>query len=122
MNRMNGNMPIPTHRLHDISDKIWDKIEPLLPGRKGRWGGITKDNRLFINVVFWLFRNGCSDLRGRAKCSAPKAAIWRTKSNTGQAFLSGRNLASSVVRTKSRVPMGRQMLILTRLYNLENQP
>jgi len=29
-----------------------------LPGRKGVWGGIDKDNRLFINAVFWILRTG----------------------------------------------------------------
>jgi len=23
------------------------------PGRKGKWGGVAKDTRLFINAVFW---------------------------------------------------------------------
>jgi transposase len=29
-----------------------------LPGRKGAWGGKAKDNRLFINAVFWILRTG----------------------------------------------------------------
>ena len=40
------------HRRHDISDRTWALLEPHLPGRKGVWGGIAKDNRLFINAVF----------------------------------------------------------------------
>ena len=40
------------HRRHDISDKTWALLEPHLPGRKGSWGGVAKDNRLFINAVF----------------------------------------------------------------------
>jgi transposase len=47
------------HRRHDISDKTWALLEPHLPGRKGVWGGIAKDNRLFINAVFWIIRTGC---------------------------------------------------------------
>ncbi len=23
------------HRLHDITDKVWQKLEPYLPGRQG---------------------------------------------------------------------------------------
>lgn len=46
------------HRRHDISDRSWERIEPLLPGRKGKWGGVAKDNRLFINAVFWILRTG----------------------------------------------------------------
>ncbi len=33
-------------------------MEPLLPGRKGSWGGKARDNRLFINAVFRILRTG----------------------------------------------------------------
>ena len=39
------------HR-YDISDEAWEKIKDKLPGRRGMWGGIAKDNRKFINAVF----------------------------------------------------------------------
>ncbi len=45
------------HR-HDISDRVWMLLEPHLPGRAGRWGGVAKDNRKFINEVFWILRTG----------------------------------------------------------------
>ena len=45
-------------RRHDISDEMWAIIEPHLPGQKGQWGGIAKDNRKFINAVFWILRTG----------------------------------------------------------------
>ena len=45
------------HR-HDLSDAMWAKIEPHLPGRRGTWGGIAKDNRKFVNAVFWILRTG----------------------------------------------------------------
>ena len=45
------------HR-HDISDEFWRKLEPLLPGQKGLWGGVAHDNRRFINAVFWILRTG----------------------------------------------------------------
>ena len=48
----------PAYRRHDISDRIWQLIEPYLPGRKGLWGGIACDNRLFINAVLWILRTG----------------------------------------------------------------
>ena len=43
---------------HDISDAHWALIAPLLPGQRGQWGGIAKDNRKFINGVFWILRTG----------------------------------------------------------------
>ena len=47
-----------SHRRHDISDKTWKLLEPHLPGRSGIWGGVAKDNRLFINAIFWILRTG----------------------------------------------------------------
>ena len=46
------------HRRHDISDRVWNLLEPHLPGRRGIWGGIARDNRTFINAVFWILRTG----------------------------------------------------------------
>lgn len=51
-------MTKPAHRRHDISDRTWKILEPLLPGKVGDWGGVAKDNRLFINAVFWILRTG----------------------------------------------------------------
>jgi transposase len=45
------------HR-HDISDEIWALLEPLLVGQAGQRGGIAKDNRQFLNAVFWVLRTG----------------------------------------------------------------
>ena len=47
-----------THRRHDITDKVWELLEPHLPGRAGGWGGVAHDNRQFINAVFWIMRTG----------------------------------------------------------------
>jgi len=49
---------ISAHRRHDISDRTWGLLEPHLSGREGSWGGKAKDNRLFINAVFWILRTG----------------------------------------------------------------
>ena len=46
------------HRRHDISDKIWEILKPLLPGSEGCVGRPASDNRLFINAVFWVLRTG----------------------------------------------------------------
>ena len=43
---------------HDISDKVWELLEPHLTGQPGQWGGIANDNRQFINGVFWILRTG----------------------------------------------------------------
>ncbi|MCW7761982.1 IS5 family transposase [Photorhabdus luminescens] len=51
-------MSTPAYRRHDISDHVWNLLEPHLPGRKGAWGRVAYDNRLFINAVFWILRTG----------------------------------------------------------------
>ena len=48
----------PAFRRHAISDKTGALLEPHLPGREGRWGGVAQDNRRFINGVFWILRTG----------------------------------------------------------------
>jgi len=53
-----GVMKKPAHRRHDISDKVWALLEPHLPGREGSWGGLARDNRTFIDAVFWIMRTG----------------------------------------------------------------
>jgi transposase len=45
------------HR-HEIPDDKWLKIEGLLPGRRGGHGGVAKDNRNFINAVWYVAKTG----------------------------------------------------------------
>ena len=43
---------------HDISDESRGRIELLLPGRQGIWGGNAQKNCQLINTVFWILRTG----------------------------------------------------------------
>ena len=45
----------PAHRRHDISDEVWNLLEPHLPGRAGTRGVTAKDNRQFVNAVFGFY-------------------------------------------------------------------
>jgi transposase len=45
-------------RRYELSDKQWNRIEALLPGRPGDPGGHGRDNRLFVNAVIWIARSG----------------------------------------------------------------
>lgn len=45
-------------RRHEISDDNWARIEHLLPGRPGGHGGVAKDNRGFINAVWYVAKTG----------------------------------------------------------------
>ncbi|MDR2779362.1 MAG: hypothetical protein LBB16_03725 [Puniceicoccales bacterium] len=49
-------MDAKAHRKRDISDKLWNKMEMLLPEGKGKVGRRGKDNRQFINAEFWVLR------------------------------------------------------------------
>lgn len=46
-----------------ISDRLWEKIEPLIPARENphpRGGGRKpKDNRTVMNAIFFVLRTGC---------------------------------------------------------------
>jgi transposase len=46
------------HRKHDINDEVWELLKPHLPGQIGQWGRVARDNRTFINAVFWILRAG----------------------------------------------------------------
>ena len=78
------------HR-HDITDKEWEIIAPYLPGQRGQWGGIAKDNRNFINAVFWILRTGSPwrDLPpdyGKWKTVHQRFIRWRKKRHLGKPF------------------------------------
>lgn len=45
-------------RRHEISDDNWLRIEHLLPGRPGGHGGVAKDNRGFLNAVWYVAKTG----------------------------------------------------------------
>ncbi len=41
-----------------ISDRTWEALALLLPGRAGTSGRNAANNRLFIDAVVWVLRNG----------------------------------------------------------------
>ena len=45
------------HR-HDLTEEQWNVLAPILPGQRGQWGGVAKDNRCFMNAVLWILRTG----------------------------------------------------------------
>ncbi len=76
-------------RRHDISDRVWLLLEPHLPSRAGRWGGVAQDNRRFINAVFWILRTGAPwrDLPpdyGDWKTTHRRFCRWRNKGLWGE--------------------------------------
>lgn len=45
-------------RRYELTDEQWEKIESLLPGRRGKRGRPAKNNRRFLNGVMWMARSG----------------------------------------------------------------
>jgi transposase len=43
---------------HAISDDHWDRIKDFLPGQEGDPGVTAKDNRLFVDGVWWIAKTG----------------------------------------------------------------
>ncbi|MFT7060537.1 MAG: transposase [Pseudorhodobacter sp.] len=41
-----------------VTDHIWQRLEPHLPGKARDAGATAKDNRLFLGTVFWRVRTG----------------------------------------------------------------
>ena len=49
---------VPAHRRHDLSGQVWERLRPHLPGDSGKRGRPARDNRVFMNAVFWILRTG----------------------------------------------------------------
>ena len=41
-----------------VSDILWQRLEPHLPGKISDAGVTAKDNRMFLEAVFWRVRTG----------------------------------------------------------------
>ena len=52
---------------YELSERQWQRIAELLPGKIGDPGRTGADNRLFVNGVLWVLRSGArwSDLPER---------------------------------------------------------
>lgn len=43
---------------YELTDKQWDRIQAILPGRSTTVGVTAKDNRQFVHGVMWILRSG----------------------------------------------------------------
>ena len=44
---------------HDMNDAQWEKVESIIRGRVGNWGGANaNDDRVFVNGCLWIVRTG----------------------------------------------------------------
>ena len=49
---------VAAHRRHDMSDRVWARLEPHLPEAGGKVGRPAFDNRRFLDAVSWILRTG----------------------------------------------------------------
>ena len=42
----------------ELTNAQWQRIETLIPGKKGDKGRHGNDNRLFVDAVLWILRTG----------------------------------------------------------------
>ena len=59
---------------YEVTDRQWEVLRDLLPGKAGDRGRTALDNRAFVNGVLWVLRSGArwSDLPARY------GANWKT--------------------------------------------
>ena len=43
---------------YELSDRQWERIADILPGKAGDPGRTGVDNRLFVHAVLWVLRSG----------------------------------------------------------------
>ena len=73
------------HR-HDISDRAWNILAPMLPGGPGKVGRPAQDSRRFINVVFRVLRTG-TPWRDLPPDYGDGCAVHRRFSRSGNPFI-----------------------------------
>jgi transposase len=49
---------MPDRERFVVSDAVWEKVAPVLPGKAPDPGATGKDNRLFLEAVLWRARTG----------------------------------------------------------------
>src|SRR3979409_2358576 len=48
----------PAMRRHELTGEEWETIKGRLPGKEGAPGVTAKDNRLFVNAIFFIAKTG----------------------------------------------------------------
>ena len=60
---------IASHRRHDLSDRVWQRLRSDLPGKQARWGGRLRttvgSERGVLDLAYWVAVAGfAAGLRG----------------------------------------------------------
>jgi transposase len=59
-----------------LTDVQWERIAPLLPGKKGDPGRAGEDNRRFVEGVLWMVRTG-APWRDLPDCFGKWFSVWK---------------------------------------------
>jgi transposase len=59
-----------------LTDAQWERIAPLLPGKKGDPGRNGEDNRQFVEGVLWMVRTG-APWRDLPDCFGKWSSVWK---------------------------------------------
>jgi transposase len=59
-----------------LTDSQWERIAPLLPGKKGDPGRSGEDNRRFVEGVLWVVRTG-APWRDLPDCFGKWSSVWK---------------------------------------------
>lgn len=64
------------NRYEAITEKQWEKIQPILPAEyKPQGGRPAKDNRKMLNAILWITRTG-SPWRDLPECYGPWQSVY----------------------------------------------
>lgn len=66
----------------DLTERQWQKLQPLLPPQKAHTGQPCYDHRRILNGIVWLHRTGAPLLRY-------SRALWQTQYNYERDFTDG---------------------------------
>jgi transposase len=59
-----------------LTDVQWERIAPLVPGKKGDPGRSGDDNRRFVEGVLWVVRTG-APWRDLPECFGNWSSVWK---------------------------------------------
>ena len=68
---------------HGLTDRQWERIKDLIPGKQGDRGTTGRDNRRFIDAVLWVARTG-APWRDLPPAFGPWNSVWRRFSRWSQ--------------------------------------
>lgn len=87
---------------HDLSNEVWAVLEPYMSEKAGQWKRASKDNRQFINGMFWILRTGAS-WRDLPPCHGKGGTVYQRFAD-GVTMDNGKNSLRS--RSMSRILNG----------------